>query len=261
MLSFTIKGVVIMIKQHHMRPSKTPKRLLTVACSAAIAAGFNSLPTFAQNELALEEVIVSATRRDESIQDVAVSVAAITRELGQAQVRRLEDLQTFSPSTYIRRYPGAGSAAFINIRGVGTTDYDKSLDPPIGVIMDGLFLGTASGVLMQNFDIERSEILRGPQGTLFGKNTIGGVINVSTKRPSGEFGVQAKARVGNEGLLQAIRDKTAESTKDHATHHARRDGLPFFVRVDYPETVGVQRRLTLRLFRKMRRRNYTKTAD
>jgi iron complex outermembrane receptor protein len=106
MLSFTIKGVVIMIKQHHMRPSKTPKRLLTVACSAAIAAGFNSLPTFAQNELALEEVIVSATRRDESIQDVAVSVAAITRELGQAQVRRLEDLQTFSPSTYIRRYPG-----------------------------------------------------------------------------------------------------------------------------------------------------------
>ena len=92
-----------------MRPSKTPKRLLTVACSAAIAAGFNSLPTMAQNELALEEVIVSATRRDESIQDVAVSVAAITRELGQAQVRRLEDLQTFSPSTYIRRYPGAGS--------------------------------------------------------------------------------------------------------------------------------------------------------
>ena len=76
-----------MIKQHHMRPGKTPKRLLTVACSAAILAGFNSLPTIAQNELALEEVIVSATRRNESIQDVAVSVAAITRELGQAQVR------------------------------------------------------------------------------------------------------------------------------------------------------------------------------
>ena len=66
-----------MIKQLHIHPTKTPKRLLSVACSAAIAAGFNSLPAFAQNELALEEVIVTATRRDESLQDVAVSVSAI----------------------------------------------------------------------------------------------------------------------------------------------------------------------------------------
>ena len=67
-----MKGVVIMRKQHHTRLSRTPKRLLTVACSAAILAGFNSLPTIAQNELALEEVIVSATRRNESIQDVVL---------------------------------------------------------------------------------------------------------------------------------------------------------------------------------------------
>ncbi len=188
-----------MIKQHHTRLSKSPKRLLTVACSAAILASFNSLPSIAQTELALEEVIVSATRRDESIQDVAVSVAAITRELGQAQVRRLEDLQTFSPSTYIRRYPGAGSAAFINIRGVGTTDYDKSLDPPIGVIMDGLFLGTASGVLMQNFDIERIEILRGPQGTLFGKNTTGGLINITRGAVTMEWGGDFSVAVDEHG--------------------------------------------------------------
>ena len=171
-----------MIKKHPPLPFKSPRRLAVAACATAIAAGFQSIPTLAQNA-ALEEVIVSATRRDESIQDVAVSVAAITKELGQAQVRRLEDLQTFSPSTYIRRYPGAGSTAFINIRGVGTTDYDKSLDPPIGVVMDGMFLGTASGVLMQNFDIERIEILRGPQGTLFGKNTTGGLINITTFAP------------------------------------------------------------------------------
>jgi len=86
-----------MIKQQHMRPNKTAKRLLTVACSAAIAAGFNSLPTLAQNELALEEVIVTATRRDESLQDVAVSVSAIDAELDQATLRRLDDLKPSHP--------------------------------------------------------------------------------------------------------------------------------------------------------------------
>jgi len=188
-----------MIKKENQRLAKSPRRIAILACSAAIAASFQSLPTLAQNQAALEEVIVTATRRDESLQDVAVSVAAITRELGQAQVRRLEDLQTFSPNTFIRRYPGAGSTAFINIRGVGTTDYDKSLDPPIGVIMDGMFLGTASGVLMQNFDIQRIEILRGPQGTLFGKNTTGGLINIIRGDVTMEWGGDVSLTVDEYG--------------------------------------------------------------
>ena len=157
---------------------KTHKRLTVVACSAAIAASVQSIPSLAQSELALEEVIVTATRRDESLQDVAVSVSAIDAELGQATVRRLDDLQTFSPNLYIRRSPGIGSGASITIRGIGTQDVDKTLDPAIGVMMDGVFLGTSSGVLMQNFDVQRIEVLRGPQGTLFGKNTTGGLINI-----------------------------------------------------------------------------------
>ncbi|MCH1609814.1 MAG: TonB-dependent receptor [Luminiphilus sp.] len=157
---------------------KTHKRLAVVACSAAIAASVQSIPSLAQSELALEEVIVTATRRDESLQDVAVSVSAIDAELGQATVRRLDDLQTFSPNLYIRRSPGIGSGASITIRGIGTQDVDKTLDPAIGVMMDGVFLGTSSGVLMQNFDVQRIEVLRGPQGTLFGKNTTGGLINI-----------------------------------------------------------------------------------
>ncbi len=86
-----------MIKKHQPPTFKGPRRLAVAACATAIAAGFQTAPTLAQNA-ALEEVIVSATRRDESIQDVAVSVAAITKELGQAQVRRLEDLQTLAPA-------------------------------------------------------------------------------------------------------------------------------------------------------------------
>ena len=145
-----------MIKKHPLSMFKSPKRLAVAACSAAIAASFQSIPTLAQ-DVALEEVIVTATRRSESLQDVAVSVAAITKELKQAQVRRLEDIATFSPSVYIRRAVGSGSGAYVNIRGVGASDYDKSLDPPVGIIMDGMFLGTVSGVLMQNFDVEQKE--------------------------------------------------------------------------------------------------------
>ena len=188
-----------MIKQLHIHPTKTPKRLLSVACSAAIAAGFNSLPAFAQNELALEEVIVTATRRDESLQDVAVSVSAIDAELDQATLRRLDDLQTFSPNLYIRRTPGIASGASITIRGIGTQDSDKSLDPAIGVMMDGVFLGTSSGVLMQNFDVERIEVLRGPQGTLFGKNTTGGLINIIRGDVTMEWGGDAIVTLDENG--------------------------------------------------------------
>ena len=158
--------------------STSPRKLVAVACSAVIAASLQSAPSAAQNRVALEEVIVTATRRDESLQDIAVSVSAIDAELGQATVRRLDDLQTFSPNLYIRRSPGIGSGASITIRGIGTQDVDKTLDPAIGVMMDGVFLGTSSGVLMQNFDVQRIEVLRGPQGTLFGKNTTGGLINI-----------------------------------------------------------------------------------
>ena len=156
-----------MIKQHHTRLSKSPKRLLTVACSAAIAAGFNSLPTIAQNELALEEVIVSATRRDESFRTL---LYRLQRSPENWVKRRCVDSMICRPSAQALisdAIQAPVALRLLTFEAYGTTDYDKSLDPPIGVIMDGLFLGTASGVLMQNFDIERIEILRGPQGTLF----------------------------------------------------------------------------------------------
>ena len=107
-----------MRRKHHQSVFKSPSKLAVAACSAAMLSGLQSVPTLAQTQAALEEVIVTATRRDESLQDVAVSVAAITRELGQAQVRRLEDLQTFSPNTFIRRYPGISADKRIGAEGL-----------------------------------------------------------------------------------------------------------------------------------------------
>ena len=188
-----------MISKHQPSMFKSPRRLIVAACAAAVGAGFQSIPTLAQSDLALEEVIVTATRRDESLQDVAVSVSAIDAELDQATVRRLDDLQTFSPNLYIRRSPGIASGASITIRGIGTQDSDKTLDPAIGVMMDGVFLGTSSGVLMQNFDVQRIEVLRGPQGTLFGKNTTGGLINIIRGDVTMEWGGDAVVTLDEHG--------------------------------------------------------------
>ena len=165
----------------------------------ALTLGSAAVSTTVSADTVLEEVIVTARKRDESIQDVPVAVTSITKELKQASVRRLEDIQSFAPNTFIRRSPGVASGASISIRGVGTLDTDKSLDPAIGVMMDGMFLGTASGVLLQNFDIERIEVLRGPQGILFGKNTTGGMINVIRGRVTMEAGADVSMAVDGNG--------------------------------------------------------------
>lgn len=147
----------------------------------------------------IEEIVVTARKRSESIQDVPIAVSAIDKELGEAHVRRLEDIQNYSPNLIIGRTPGIASGAAISIRGVSSSESDKSFDPAIGVMMDGMFLGTSSGVLLQNFDIDRIEILRGPQGTLFGKNTTGGIINIIRGAVTKEWGADISGTLADHG--------------------------------------------------------------
>jgi iron complex outermembrane receptor protein len=152
------------------------------------------------NTLAIEEIIVTARKKEESIQDVPMAVTAITEQLRESSVRRIEDIQAFAPNLFINRTPGIASGAAITIRGVASLESDKSYEPSIGVVMDGMFLGTSSGVLLDNFDIERIEVLRGPQGTLFGKNTTGGILNViRTPVSLNEFGADVSVTVGDFG--------------------------------------------------------------
>ena len=103
--------------------------------------------------LAIEEIIVTARKKDESIQDVPMAVTAITDQLREGSVRRIEDIQAFAPNLYINREPGIGSGANITIRGIASLESDKSYEPSIGVVMDGMFLGTSSGVLLDNLTL------------------------------------------------------------------------------------------------------------
>ncbi|MCX2980448.1 TonB-dependent receptor [Halieaceae bacterium IMCC14734] len=167
----------------------------------ALAVAATSVPQVLaqENRVALEEVIVTARKREESIQKVPVSVTSLGKELQEASLRRLDDIQSFTPNVYIRTTAGIPGGAAISIRGVSYQETDKTLDPSIGVIMDGLYLGTSSGSLLNNFDTKRIEVLRGPQGTLHGKNTTGGVVNVVRGDITMEWGGDVSVTLGDDG--------------------------------------------------------------
>jgi len=148
-------------------------------------------------EDSLEEVVVTARKRAENLQDVSSSVSALgAKDL----LRRFDtDLRNFAdaaPNVQIDDLQqGPGSPAAIAIRGVGTTDVEKSFDPASGVIVDGIFIGANSGAMIKALDLQSVEILRGPQGTLFGRNAIGGIINVTRTQPSTDA-ISGSVRIG-----------------------------------------------------------------
>ena len=175
--------------------------LLSASIAFAVMLGF-PLPTIASDEsVAIEEIVVTARKREESSQDVPVAITALSAELESASIRNLTDLNGYSPNLIISEDGSrGGGGANINIRGISPTRTDdNSFDAPIAVVIDDVFLGSLAGQVMENFDLERVEVLRGPQGTLFGKNTVGGVINVIRSRPTGELGARFKVTAGEDG--------------------------------------------------------------
>ncbi len=150
----------------------------------------------AQDSGGFEEITVTARKREENIQNVAMSVSAVSQgEIERRFVSDIRDLVDVSPNLVIddtAQGPGGVAAAYI--RGVGVADVESNFDPAVQTVIDGIYHGKLSGGLLRTFDVERMEVLRGPQGTLFGRNAIGGVINLARTKPTGERG--GKIRVG-----------------------------------------------------------------
>jgi iron complex outermembrane receptor protein len=158
---------------------------------------------FAQENtsLQIEEIIVTAQKREQSAQDVPIAITAMSEELLSSTIRDISDITGYAPNVVIGsegRRPGGTDIQIRGISAAATTD--NSYDSPIAINVDGIYLGTSAGSLLDNFDMERIEILRGPQGTLFGKNTVGGVVNVIRTRPTGEFGAKVQMVIGEDGL-------------------------------------------------------------
>jgi iron complex outermembrane recepter protein len=136
----------------------------------------------------LEEVIVSARRRKETVQETPIAITAIsTSQMESVANVRVSDIQGAVPNLIMTQQVTGGSALNMSLRGLSFADIEKSFDPSVAVVIDGAFVGTSTGQLLDFFDISSIEVLRGPQGTLFGRNTIGGVINVTRSRPTDDF--------------------------------------------------------------------------
>ena len=173
-----------------MMPSKLHKISLALPLTIATTAG--AVAVSAQ-ELALEEIIVSAQKRAESLQTVPVAVTAISGEkIAEAAILDIQDLTNYVPNVVMFNSPGGGSPASIFIRGIGSGN-NSAFEQSVGTFVDGIYAGRTRQFLVPFMDLQAVEVLKGPQGVLFGKNTVAGAMIVNSARPTADFEGEVRA--------------------------------------------------------------------
>lgn len=169
----------------------------------ALSAGVAAAQTSAQDSTAIEEIVVTAQKRAENLQDVPVSVTALTSDaLAARGVNNVLALNNLAPGMRISAADAAANPK-IYIRGVGLSDFNPNASSGVGVYVDGVYIGSPLAQMAGFFDLAQVEVLRGPQGTLYGRNTNGGAINITTKRPSQTFGADASLEYGSFNAVTA----------------------------------------------------------
>lgn len=170
---------------------------LTLATAIA-AAGSAAVPVAIAEDLGLEEITVTAQKREQSLQEIPIAVSAFnTQQLEELNVTSLDDLNGQVPSFQAPPFAASTATPTIYIRGMGNVGVQTTKDGAVGVYLDGVALGRATGLSLDVADLERIEILRGPQGTLYGRNTTAGAINYITRKPHDEWGFKQRFTVGN----------------------------------------------------------------
>ena len=171
---------------------------MSASALALVIGGAAHAQTGSERGAAIEEVVVTARRTEENLQTTPVAVTAKTGEaLLKAQVNTVDQLQSVAPGLIIQPATAQPGSASFALRGQSSPDGLLAIDQSVGSYLDGVYIARSSGGLFNFVDVERVEVLRGPQGTLFGRNTTGGAINVVTKRPTGKFEGMVRGRFGN----------------------------------------------------------------
>jgi iron complex outermembrane receptor protein len=180
---------------------RNPALKLAPLTAAVIAATAIPSMSLAQGSSAtLEEVVVTAQRRETLLQDTPIAVTAFGAEkIADLGIYDISDVGDFVPNTNIRKQPSSNSNMSIVIRGVGSGETSLMVDPKTSFYLDGVYMSKTVGAVFDVVDLQSVEVLRGPQGTLFGRNSTGGAVNVTTVKPSGEFGFKLEGSMGNDG--------------------------------------------------------------
>lgn len=180
-----------------MTNRKLMQLLLLTSASAIV-------PTMAQaqnngaNRGQIEDIVVTARRTAEALQDTPVSISAFSQTFLERQnIQQVDKIAQFTPNLVISRQPSSLSAASILIRGVGQTEPSAVAEPGVGMYLDGVYIARTGGSILDLVDLERIEVLRGPQGTLFGRNTIGGAVQLVSRKPTDDFHAEQKLGYGS----------------------------------------------------------------
>jgi iron complex outermembrane recepter protein len=186
------------------RRRRSAARAIKLAALAATCLA--AFPAYAQDAAAeedtggIETITVTARKRVEDVQDVPLAVTGISGEaLENRYVPDVRAIAKYMPNVQLGQVQFSGATLSASIRGLTFADIERSFEPAVATAIDGVFLASNTGALIDMFDVESIEVLRGPQGTLFGRNTIGGIINVKRSRPTGELGAKVSATVGSYG--------------------------------------------------------------
>lgn len=177
---------------HKVRSTATTVSLAVAASTAAV------IPLNAQAQMVLEEVIVTARKREESLQETPIAVTALSaRAMEELGVRDISDLRKVAPNVDVYDGNGSTGTGSIYIRGIGARNEGVNFDSGVGIYLDGIYVSRTSGAVLDNVDLQSVQVLRGPQGTLFGKNTTGGAVLYSTNKPTEELSGHAELMAGN----------------------------------------------------------------
>jgi iron complex outermembrane receptor protein len=206
----------------------------------------------AQESRLLEEVVVTAQKRAESLQDVAVSVSAFTSEqVDRFHFQTPADIASQVPNMSVYNVFGEAQQPFLGIRGIVLSNFNDSFESPIALYVDEVYKGSLIGQTTQIFDVERVEVLKGPQGTLYGRNTTGGLMHVITRKPTEEFELLLGAEFGDHntvGASAAISGPISEGVRGRVAIDSRQhDGWAkgFLDGVDYSDSDSIAVRFIL----------------
>lgn len=174
------------------------KPLVTCVAPLTLCCGVAQAQTAESSESGLKEIVVTAQKKSENLQQVPISITALTAEaISTNRIQNASDIGNFAPNVTVKQSIGGSLIPSFTIRGVAAANANGGADNGVSLYVDGVYVGRAAGATFDTADIERIEVLRGPQGTLFGRNATGGAVSLVTATPKGVLALHQENTIGN----------------------------------------------------------------